>query len=135
MEKTVFKNETFHVLLVVALSLFICWNLYTLVLVKNYFTIVPLLVQAIVLAFVLTRDKGAKMAIKVWSILLIIGPGLSILGKTIKIFFEEDIVSLIGPLFLQIVLLVIGLTIYHYNDTTVNVEIVEEGDKTTPPQP
>lgn len=136
MEKTVFKNQNFHALLLTALGILFCWNLFNVLFAQSYISLLPLGIQAVVLYLILTKDKYAKQGIMVWSAILIIGSGLFILGKTFTMVMgaEEDMVGMIGPMVLKIVFLTIGLLVYHYNDTTVELEFIQK-DKTIPPQP
>lgn len=133
MEKTVFKNQNFHALVITALGILFCWNLYNVLFAKSYFSLIPLTVQAVVLCLILTRDKNAKLGIRVWSVIMMIGPGLSILGKILKMATGDDIVSMMGPLILQLIFLAVGLLCYHYNDTTVEVEFVDQNKPTPEP--
>lgn len=133
MKKNVFKNQNFQALVIAALGILFCWNLYNLLFFKSYFSLIPLTVQAVVLYLILTKDKNAKLGIRVWSVIMMIGPGLSILGKVLKMATGDDIVSMMGPLILQLVFFAVGLLCYHYNDTTVDVESVDQNKPT--PQP
>ena len=122
MEKTIFNNQTFKGLIIAALAVLLCWNTYTFLISQSLIALIPAFVQLIVLILILTQNKYAKIGITVWSIILIVGPSLSILGKTLKVLAGDDILSKIGPLLIQIVILFAGLTIYHYNKTTVEVK-------------
>ncbi|MEZ4811482.1 MAG: hypothetical protein R2819_14075 [Allomuricauda sp.] len=119
-----------------ALGILFCWNLFNVLFAQSYISLLPLGIQAVVLYLILTKDKYAKQGIMVWSAILIIGSGLFILGKTFTMVMgaEEDMVGMIGPMVLKIVFLTIGLLVYHYNDTTVELEFIQK-DKTIPPQP
>lgn len=126
MEKTIFNNQTFHGLLIAALGILFCWNLYTYLISKSLIALIPAIVQVIVLVLVLTKNKHAKLGIKIWAIILIVGSSLSILGKTIQLLAGDDLLGKIVPLMVQIVILFAGLTIYHYNSTTVEVKKMDE---------
>ncbi len=92
---------------------------------QNLIALIPAVVQLIILILILTKNKHAKLGIKIWSILLIVGPSLSILGKTIQILLGDDVLGKVGPPIIQILILFAGLTIYHYNTTTVEVKLVD----------
>ena len=125
MEKTVFSNKIFYTLLLVGLGVLLCWNLYTFSISQNLIALIPALVQIIVLILVLMKDKHAKLGIKIWSIILMVGPGLSILGKTIKLLLGDDMASEIGALGIQVLILLVGLAIFHFNNTTVDVKRID----------
>jgi hypothetical protein len=125
MEKTIFKNQSFYGLLIAALGILLCWNLWTFWISRSLIALIPVIVQIILLVLVLTKSKHAKLGINIWAIILIAGPSLSILGKTIKVLLGDDVLSKIVPLLIQIVILFAGLVIYHYNKTTVEVKNVD----------
>lgn len=126
MEKTVFNNQAFHTLLLVGLGVLLCWNLYTFSISQNLIALIPAIVQVVVLVLVLMKHKHAKLGIKIWAIILMVGPGLSILGKTIKLLIGDDMTSQIGALGIQVVILLVGLSIFHFNNTTVAVKRIDE---------
>ena len=133
MEKTVFKNQNFQALVITALGILFCLNLYNLLFAKSYFSLIPLTVQAVVLYLILTRDKNAKLGIKVWSVIMMVGSGLSILSKIVKMALGDDVVSMMGPLILQLLFFAVGMLCYNYNETTVEVEFVEQNNTTPEP--
>lgn len=125
MEKTVFKNQAFHALLLIGIGVLLSWNLYIFSISQNLIALIPAIVQVFVLVLVLLKNKNAKLGIKIWSILLIVGPSLSILGKTVQVLLGDDVLSKIGPLIIQILILFVGLTVNHYNNTTVDVKVMD----------
>ena len=126
MEKTFFKNQTFQVLIIAALGLLICWNLHTFLISKSLVALIPTLIQIIVLVLVLMKHKNAKMGINVWAVILMLGGGLVILGKLIKLFIGDDITDGIGKLILNVIIFSTGLAIYNYNQKTVEVKRTDE---------
>lgn len=126
MEKTFFKNQTFQVLIIAALGLLICWNLYTFLISKSLIALIPTLIQIIVLVLVLMKHKHAKIGINVWAVILMLGGGLVILGKLIKLFIGDDITDEIGKLILNVIIFSAGLAIYNYNQKTVEVKRTDE---------
>ena len=125
MERTIFNNPTFHTAIIIILGILLCWNLYSLLISNNLVALIPMFIQTAILALILTKNKNAKKGIGIWAIILIIGPGISIVAKAIKIFLGDPLDE-ISPLIYQLVLLLSGLVIYHYNKTTVEVKMVEE---------
>lgn len=126
MEKTFFKNQTFQVSVITLLVLLICWNLYTFLITKSLVTLIPTTIHTIVLVLVLMKHKHAKMGVNVWAVILMLGGGLVILGKLVKLFVGDDITDGIGKLLLNVIILSAGLLIYKYNQKTVQVKRMEE---------
>ncbi|ETN93965.1 hypothetical protein [Zhouia amylolytica] len=126
MERTVFKNQSFYILLITFLGILLCWNLWTFWNSKNLIALIPAIIQIIILGLIFTKNKQAKLAIKIWAIILIAGPSLSILGNTIKVLLGDEILSKIMPLIIQILILTAGLYINHFNNTTVELKNIEE---------
>lgn len=126
MEKIFFKNQTFQILIIGALGLLIYWNFYTFLLFKSLIALIPTLIQIIVLILVLMKHKHAKMGINVWAVILMLGCGLVILGKLLKIFAGDDVMDGIGKLILNVIIFSAGLAIYNFNQKTVEVKRTEE---------
>ena len=121
MKKTVFKNPTFYNLLVSFLILLLLSNAYAIY-SGSVIAVLPLVVLSVVLYLVINKHESARTAVKIWSILLILGPSLSIIGKLLMaVSGEQNLSELIGP----IILLSIGISIFHFNNTTVEVEDVQ----------
>lgn len=130
-EKTVFKNQTFQALVVAALGILMAVNLFNTIFALSYISLLPFAVQATVLVLVLTKDKYAKSAINIWSILLMVGSGFSLLGKIIFLTIGDNVE--LGSLFLQAIFLSIGIAVYYYNmETTEVVSMPTEGTNRTP---
>ncbi len=126
MKKTFFKNQIFQVFIIAALGLLICLNLYTFLISNSLIALIPALIQMIVLVLVLMKHKHAKMGINVWAIILMLGGGLVILGKLIKLFIGDDITDGIGKLVLNVLIFSAGLAIYNFNQKTVEVKRTDE---------
>ena len=62
------------------------------------------------------------MGINVWAVILMLGGGLVILGKTIKLLIGDDVTDEIGKLVLNVIILLAGLAIYNFNQKTVEVK-------------
>lgn len=72
------------------------------------------------------KHKHAKMGINLWSVLLMLGGGLVILGKLMKFFIGDDITDGLGKLVLNILILSAGIIIYNFNQKTVEVIRTDE---------
>ncbi|MEK6152568.1 hypothetical protein WIW50_04885 [Flavobacteriaceae bacterium 3-367] len=126
MKKTVFKNQTFQVIIIFTLGILICWNLYTFLISLSLIGLIPTIIQIVVLTLVLLKHRNAKMGINVWAVLLMLGGGLVIVGKIIKLLIGDDISNGIGKLLLNIVFFSAGLAIYRFNQKTVEVKRIDE---------
>ncbi|NAY93438.1 hypothetical protein GTQ34_16120 [Muricauda sp. JGD-17] len=125
MEKTFFKNQTFHVLIIFALGFLICWNLYIFLISKSLVALIPTVIQVVVLTLVLMKHKHAKMGINVWAVILMLGGGLVILGKLMKLSIGDDITDGLGKLILNVIIFSAGLAIYNFNQKTVEVKRID----------
>ncbi|WP_421824634.1 hypothetical protein [Flagellimonas oceanensis] len=126
MEKTFFKNQIFQICIIALLGFFICWNLYAFITTKSLVSLIPTIIQFIVLSLILMKHKHAKMGINLWSVLLMLGGGLVILGKLMKFFIGDDITDGLGKLVLNILILSAGIIIYNFNQKTVEVIRTDE---------
>jgi hypothetical protein len=61
------------------------------------------------------------MAIHFWAIIMMVGPGLSIIGKLIKIATGDDLNFMVDSLVQNLLLFTFGLLIYYFNKKTVFV--------------
>jgi hypothetical protein len=118
MEKSKFKNKIFEYSLTGYLILLLCWNLYAID-TGNLYGLIPIGIQGILLFLIFSKNKYAKTGIKIWAIILILSHGLSLLGKTIKIFLGDEII--ISELMNKIIFLTIGILIYVYNEKYVEL--------------
>ena len=123
MEKTKFKNLTFYRLLVGYLIILLIWNGYVIV-SGNIIGVLPLLVQLTLLFLIFDKNKLAKLGIKIWSIILIIGPGLSISGGLIKVLVGEnfDFKKTLSNL----IILVTGILVFYFNKKSVEIVTTEK---------
>ena len=119
MDKTIFKNKLFFYLLISYLIFLVVWNSYALIL-GNLVGGLSVLIQAILLLLIFNKHKYAKLGIKLWSTILIIGFSLSIFGKLIKIFLGDEII--IPVLMEKIIFLIFGILIYTANEKYVEIK-------------
>lgn len=122
MKETVFKNQTFKVCLIITLTLLIIWNLYTFIMLDSIKAIVRGVIQFIILMMVVTKSEYAKPVVNIFAILMIIGSSLSILGKLIKLSFDQFDLEMLINFISNFILLAIGIAIYHFNTKTVIVK-------------
>tara|TARA_B110000503_G_scaffold137418_1_gene221578 strand:+ start:700 stop:1068 length:369 start_codon:yes stop_codon:yes gene_type:complete len=118
MEKTEFKNKIFQYSLTGYLILLLCWNLYVLN-TGNLYGLIPIVIQGALLILIFLKNKYTKIGIKIWSIILILSSGLSLAGKSIKIFLGDEII--ITEFMLKVLFLSIGILIYTFNEKFVEL--------------
>ena len=118
MEKTEFKNKIFQYSLTGYLILLLCWNLYALN-TGNLYGLIPIIIQGALLILIFLKNKYTKIGIKIWSIILILSSGLSLAGKSIKIFLGDEII--ITEFMVKILFLSIGILIYIFNEKFVEL--------------
>jgi len=113
MELTIFKNKIFYYLLISYLTILICWNSY--ILTKGVLKgIIPIVIQLIIIYLIIDKHKFAKIGIKIWSIVIILSHGISLLAKFVKIALGDD--TEIPELLNKTVFLTIGVLIYIFNE-------------------
>ena len=115
----------FYYLLISYLIILICWNSYA-ILNGNLIGIIPIVIQLIIIYLIFDKNKLAKIGIKIWSIILIAGPSLSILGGLLKTVGGIDLD--VNKLIERIIMLSIGILIFYYNDKTVKIEKITENE-------
>ena len=118
MEKLEIKNKIFEYSLIGYIILLLCWNLYALD-TGNLYGFIPIGIQGILLFLIFTKNKYGKIGIKIWAIILILSHGLSLAGKSIKIFLGDEII--VSELLNKIIFLTIGILIYIFNEKYVEL--------------
>lgn len=129
MQKTSFKNDIFYWLLLAYLVLLISWNAYALFL-GQIFALLPVSLQLALFFLIFKKHKLAKTGISIWAILLMIGPGLSILGKSLKIITGDSFSLQLPQLLESFLFLLIGICILLFNRKTVVLQNSEETKQT-----
>ena len=118
MEKIEFKNKLFEYSLIGLLILLLCWNLYALTL-EGFKALIPILIQGTLLFLILSKNKQAKIGIKIWSIILILSYGISFFIKSFEILLGDEIE--INIIIKKGVYLIIGILIYSFNKKYVEI--------------
>ncbi|WP_339648655.1 hypothetical protein [uncultured Salegentibacter sp.] len=118
--ETVFKNKWFYRLLIIYIFLILIWNTY-MVISGNYLGLIAVVIELALLYLLFNKHRLAKMAIHFWAIIMMVGPGLSIIGKLIKIAMGDDLNFMVDSLVQNLLLFTFGLLIYYFNKKTVFV--------------
>lgn len=119
--ETVFKNRWFYKLLIIYILLILIWNTY-MVISGNYLGLIAVVIELILLYLLFNKHRLAKMAIHFWAIIMMVGPGLSITGKLIKMATGDDLNFMVDSLVQNLLLFTFGLLIYYFNKRTVFVQ-------------
>ena len=125
MEKVIFKNQLFYWFLIICLIAFLIWNIYALTTGRT-FALIPITIQIILLDLIFIKSKHTKLGIKIWSIFLLAGPSLSILGKILKLLTGDGFESMVNGLIKNLIFLIIGILIFYFNTNTVFVEKLKD---------
>lgn len=120
--KSTFQNQAFYNIVLAGLCILLCWNLVILVLTSQMLLLLALVLQVSLLFLLLTKHQYARLGLLTLAVLWIAGPALSITGSVLKLFTGEDPANLILPLTGRLLILFLGMTLYHYTKTTVVVE-------------
>ena len=121
--KTEFKNIFFYWLLVGLIGFMLIWNIISLIFQFNLLTFLPITIQIFLLYLILSKNKYAKIGIKIWTILFVITAfGLQFLGKTLKIFADGFIAFNPAEYFRVLFFLIIGILILVFTVKTVVVK-------------
>lgn len=130
MKKTIFTNQIFKGIILITLCILIILNTYSLLIQQRIMSVLPLFIQAIVMFLIIKEHKYAKLGIKIWTIFIITGYGMSLVGKLIKVLLENNYsANTVYFLSEQVLFLLIGFTILYFNNKTVKVEISEQTEK------
>ena len=126
MQITVFKNQTFYYSILALLGCLIVYNCYVILTFQEIWGFIPILIQAIIIGLIITKNQFARIILKVWAVIfLIVGSSLQIIGQLVQDIFEQDSVDIIFYIVTGINLLIGSLVVY-YTNTTVVVETVDQ---------
>ncbi|WP_223034333.1 hypothetical protein [Hanstruepera marina] len=126
MKETVFNSQLYKIFVILLLSLLVLWNIYTFLVSDSTPSILRAVFQFLILMLIFTKSQYAKLGIKIFAALLIISSSITFIGGLIKIYFDQDLMSIILTLIVPLILLILGIVIYHYCVTTVTVKMVQK---------
>jgi len=118
MEKIKFKEKAFEYSLIGYIILLLSWNLYGLT-TGNIKALLPITIQGVLIFLILSKNKNAKIGIKIWAIILILSHGISFLAKLFKIGLGDEIN--LTELLTKAISLTIGILIYVCNEKYVEI--------------
>lgn len=102
------------------------WNVYNYFYSDSNYSLINAGFQFLVLILIFLKSQYAKTGIAIFGVILIINSSFSFIGGLIKIYFDQNLMNLILTVFVPIVLLILGIIVYHYNVTTVKVKLVQK---------
>jgi hypothetical protein len=121
--KTVFKNKTFFYVLLGYISFLLLYNIFLGITTKNYWGLLPIIIQVILLALMLTYNKYARIALIWWTIIFhIIDFSLTLMGSLLSLVGDAHKGAPINKIIFSSVMLIIGITILTFLYKTVKVE-------------
>ena len=127
--KTVFKNKPFFYLLIGLISILLLWNVYTLISIGNLWTILPILIQTVLLILIFTNNQYARVSIMAWTIIVLIGA--SALGLLASLFdigndlIDSTKVTDTNYIIQKLIQLVLGVLMLDFTRRTVKIERIE----------
>ncbi|CAA0242581.1 conserved membrane hypothetical protein [Tenacibaculum maritimum] len=125
MKKTIYNDIVFKILLIGLLAYLFLWNLHMFLISKKLLSFISIVIQGFIIFWVITNHKYAKLSVKIWVLIIVTGSSLSFLGKVIKSFSQTKLFFSID-LLIDILIISIGLTIYYFNNKTVEVESISQ---------
>ena len=128
MKKSVFTNSIFFWAIVSILSVLLLWNLYLTIAQSSLVGLLPIVIQATLLALIFKKHEYAKNGIKIWAIIfLIAGPGLQFFGRLLEDFSNSFTNADLQHYITTGVTILLGVAVVIYTNKTVEVvETVKE---------
>ena len=123
MQKVVFNNRTFYILLISLIILLIGYNSYILIVAANPYVLITIFIEIVLLILIFTKHRYAKIGIFIWAILaLIIGYGFELIASMMDDFAGDAESSSVNSLLYNFAGLVIGIAIIYFTKKTVIVK-------------
>ena len=120
MNKSKFKSVVFYYFLILLLSGLLLFNIYSISVSNNWFILLPIGIQLLLLVLVFSKYSKIKLLLKIWSLIfLIIAPIMQILGKLLKDasydyqFFDAKVYIV------PFLMLIIGIFVFYFTSLTV----------------
>ena len=117
MEKVRFRRD-FEYALYGYISLKIFWNFYVFS-TGEIKALMPILLQGILLYLIYSKNKYAKLGIKIWAVILILSYGMQFFAKILKVTLGDEIeFSTIAN---KAVFMTFGILMYIFNEKYVDI--------------
>ena len=122
-----FNNQTLYWTIIVVIGGLMMWNIYATIDTGKLSGILPITIQGVLLALILTRNQYAKIGIKIWSIIfLIIASGLQFFGRLLKDAVDNFVNANSLHYITTGITVIIGIMIVLYVNKTVEVIEIEK---------
>lgn len=126
MRKTEFKNKTFYYLLIIVIAGLLIYNTLVSIKTSNLYGTIPIFIEIVLLILIFTRDKYAKMAIYLWTVVaLIISGGAELAASLTEGFNDHFTVVNTNSLIYNLLIFAVGILIIDYTRRTVFVIFVD----------
>jgi hypothetical protein len=122
MKKVLFKNKIFRIGFAIMLTILFFLNLFSFLTTLKLLPLVATIAQGIIVYFIISKNKLAKIGIKIWASILIFGAGLSLLGKILKLIAQKSPLSFNNEVFLDFLLLFFGVLVYYLANKTIVIK-------------
>jgi hypothetical protein len=120
MKSVQFSNKLYLGYVVLLLSYFLLNSSYLLFQSPSLIALLPWLIQMTVLILIVGKHKYVKYAIKGWSLFLIFGPGLQLLGQLLFLISDDqDKLAGFGKTIWQLVTFLFGLILFTFADRSI----------------
>lgn len=127
MKKSQFSNQTVYWTLIAIVSGLMVWNLFATVTSRKLIGLLPVTIQATILALILTKNQYAKIGIKAWVIIfLVIANGLQFIGRLLQDVFDNFVNFNSLHYITTGSIVLVGITIFIYVNKTVTVIEIEK---------
>lgn len=125
MGKAKFNSIVFYYFLIIVLFILLIYNFYLIYENYNIVKLLPILIQISLLILVFMKHIKVKLAIKIWSIvILIISSLMRLVGKFLKDISSDFQFFEVNNYIMPFLILLIGCFIFYFNERTVVVEKV-----------
>ncbi|WP_226389619.1 hypothetical protein [Penaeicola halotolerans] len=126
MKQSHFSNQFVYWFVLTVLAGLLMWNTLATIITGNMIGLLPITIQGVLIALILTKNQYAKIGIKIWAtIFLIIGSGLQLLGEFLKGLVDDFVNINLVDFVTKGLTVILGLLILSYVNKTVEVIDIE----------
>ncbi len=120
MKKSVFTNRIFYILLIGFIIILLAYNCVISIKASNFYGLITIFIEIILLALILKKNRYAKLAIIMWAILFsLVGCGSGLIANLMDDFNNDFSAFNIYLFIYNIIGLAIGILIIDYTRRTV----------------
>lgn len=123
-------NENYFKALIVILGSLLLYNLYSIIISKNLFGLLPILIQSVLIYFLITKNPNSQRANKLWLIIVFFGAQIvRILSEVVQVWAkymkgEENALEMLvsNRVIYSVMLIVFGMIIWILNRDFAELE-------------